>query len=108
MSRTYRCNKQKDSYLIVSNRVLSEWVNFGHENSLCINRDPTSKESIKRIARFHSDARHFFYQYKGPGWFYNIMQRQYRTLVKTELSNFYKDADYEIQLLRKPYREYWT
>lgn len=108
MSRTYRFKKENDSYLVEYNRVLTEWIWVGGYYSLRIPIDPTSKESKKRLVRFHSDAKKYFWVHKGPGWFHNITQRKYRTLVKSKLSKFYKDPEYEIQLLRKPYREYWN
>ena len=105
MSRTYRC--KKDPYLIRENRILMnyEWIGFRIYRS---DIDPNSKEGKKALARFHSDAKHFLYEWKGPNWFHNMYaQRPYRRDCKKQIKKFMRNPDYEIQIRNKPYREYW-
>lgn len=108
MSRTYRCKKNK--HLIQENRILEKRVwnstKFWDYNTIQI--DPKSKEGKKALARFHSDAKHFLYQWRGPSWFHNTTaQRPYRRDCKKQIKKFMNDPDYEIQIIRKPYRQYW-
>jgi hypothetical protein len=108
MSRTYRLKKHDDKYLEDYNSVLTEWIWTDRRYLLKVQKDPNSKEAKQRIAMFHSDSKKYFWDYRGPGWFHNITQRSYRTLVRKEIYKFLKDEEYEIQLRRKPHREYWT
>jgi hypothetical protein len=107
MSRTYRL---KEKYLIDENSVLSDWDRIGRyfHQWTRIDIDPNSKEGKKKLARFHSDAKHHFHKWRGPNWFHNMYaQRPYRRNCKHQLRKVLKDPDYEVQIRRKPYREYW-
>lgn len=82
-----------------------DWVGFRIYRS---NIDPKSKEGKKSLARFHSDAKHMIYNWRGPSWFHNTTaQRPYRRNCKEQIRKYIRDSDYEIQIIRKPYREYW-
>ena len=105
MSRTYRF--KKDPWMIEYYSILVDWNYYKYYlTKFYISKD--SVEGRKKIAKFCSDSKRGFCDYKGPSAFHNINQRSYRTLVKEEICKYYKDPEYEIQLLRKPYREYWT
>ena len=108
MSKTYRLNKHNDKYLEDHNNILTDWIWTDRYYVLKVYRDPNSKESKERLAMFHSDSKKYFWDYRGPGWFHNITERSYRTLVKKEIHKFLKDEEHEIQLRQKPHREYWT
>jgi hypothetical protein len=107
MSRTYRF--KKDTYM--EEGILSDWY-IPDPRDYCWIRflhDPSSDEGKKRLAKFHSDNKRGFYNYVGPGWFHNMYsQRPYRRNAKKQIHRFMCEEEYEVQLLRKPKREYWT
>ncbi len=99
MSRTYRF--KKSPYKIQEDRILYDW-----RNDLVV--DPDSVEGKQRLARFHSDAKQYAWIKFGPMWFYNLYcQRPYRRNAKYQIQRYMRDEDFEIQLIRKPSREYW-
>lgn len=105
MSRTYRF--KKDTYM--NEGILSDWVINGGFFWIRFLHDPESKEGKKRLAKFHSDCKRGFYNYVGPGWFHNMYsQRPYRRNAKKQIQLFMRDEDFEVQILNKPKREYWT
>lgn len=105
MSRTYRLTKDKH----LSKWVLTEWKHTGNFVWFKDYHDPKSKEGKKRLAKHHSDAKWLFYNNRGPGWFHNFYsQRPYRRDAKNQLHRYTRDEEFEVQLLRKPKREYWT
>jgi ATPase subunit of ABC transporter with duplicated ATPase domains len=66
-----------------------------------------SEEGKKRLAKFHSDKKWRYWNHIGPGWFHNLYsQRPYRRDAKRQIKR-YIDNDIDVQLLRKPKREYW-
>ena len=122
MSRTYRF--RHDEWKIKSNCVLMEWdYNIGQYNSedyeLKQYHDhgirsfykfvfyADSEEGKKRLAKFHSDRKWRYWNHIGPGWFHNLYsQRPYRRDAKRQIKR-YIDNDIDVQLVRKPKREYW-
>ena len=121
MSRTYRF--RHDDWKIKDNWVLSEYdlrgIVYNPENceivqcakygvvAWKITFYPYSKEGKKRLAKFRSDAKCKYWNHKGPGWFHNLFsQRPYRRDAKNQIKR-YIDNDIDVQLLRKPKREYW-
>ena len=106
MSRTYRL---KEKYLVHENSVLEYWDRRGRwPDWKLVKLDPNSKEGMRRLAKFHSDAKYHFHNWRGPGWFHNMYaQKPYRRNCKRQLQKAMNDPDYEVQLRRRPYREYW-
>jgi hypothetical protein len=122
MSRTYRF--RHDDWKINSNNVLSDWDrrcdqynpedyeinrcdNYGIRNWYKIVFYANGKEGKKRLAKFRSDAKCRYWNHRGPGWFHNLFsQRPYRRDAKNQIK-LYIDNDIDVQLLRKPTREYW-
>ena len=122
MSRTYRF--RRDDWKINSNNVLSDWDrrcdqynpedyeinrcdNYGIRNWYKIVFYANGKEGKKRLAKFRSDAKCRYWNHRGPGWFHNLFsQRPYRRDAKNQIKR-YIDNDIDVQLLRKPKREYW-
>ena len=105
MSRTYRF--RKSNYKIHEDRVLIryDWRNCDYTFT---HIDPDSKEGKERLARFHSDVKKRAWIKFGPMWFYNLYcQRPYRRNAKYQIQRYIKDTEFEIQLRRKPSREYW-
>lgn len=107
MSRTYRLKKDKH----LSKWVLIDW--HFTDRAGCVwykeYHDAKSTEGKKRLAKHHSDAKWLFYNERGPGWFHNYYsQRPYRRDAKNQLHRYVREEDFEVQLLRKPKREYWT
>ena len=106
MSRTYRFRKDK---WIEKDGILSDrdW-DWRRRIVTIVNIDPKSKEGKKRLAKLHSDKKYYFYNSKGPNWFYNMYcQRPYRRDCKEQLRRAMYDDGYEVQIRNKPYREYW-
>jgi hypothetical protein len=126
MSKTYRF--RHSNWKIKTSRVLTEWT---HRLDLCVNLynsedyyiresncygmanchelvfNANSKEGKKRLAKFHSDRKRYYWNHRGPGWFHNLYsQRPYRRDAKRQIKR-YIDNDIDVQLLRKPKREYW-
>ena len=109
MSRTYRCKKEKDRYLLEYNRVLEEWI-WDRVNYRSYYRpiDPNSKEGKKRLGKYYSDRPKCIRNWNGPNWFQNIYsQRPYRRDCKNQLRKFMYDNEFEVQIIRKPYREHY-
>lgn len=106
MSRTYRL---KEKYLVDDNLVLNGYERIeGTYRWERVEIDQYSKEGKKRLARFHSDSKSHFHNWRGPNWFHNMYaQRPYRRDCKRQLQKAMNDPDYEVQIIRKPYREYW-
>jgi hypothetical protein len=122
MSRTYRF--KHDKWKINSNCVLTEWDSrldlynpddyyirefycYGITNCHKLVFDPNSKEGKKRLAKFRSDTKWRYWNHVGPGWFHNLnSQRPYRRDAKRQIKR-YIDNDIDVELLRKPKREYW-
>jgi hypothetical protein len=106
MSRTYRL---KEKYLVDNNSVLTRYERIKRTYRWeIIKIDQYSKEGKIRLARFHSDAKHYYHNWRGPNWFHTMYaQRPYRRDCKRQLRKVMNDPDYEIQIRRKPYREYW-
>lgn len=105
MSRTYRFKKTKH----LSTWVLSEWKHTDVWTWYKVHHDPKSKEGKRRLAKHHSDKKWMFFNYRGPNWFHNLYsQRPYRRDAKNQIHRCIYDEDYDVQLLRKPKREYWT
>lgn len=106
MSRTYRL---KEKYLVDDNRVLEYWDRRERwPDWKLVELDPNSEEGKKRLAKFHSDAKYYFHNWRGPNWFHNMYaQKPYRRNCKRQIQKAMNDPDYEVQIRRKPYREYW-
>ena len=111
MSRTYRFRKEKDNYMINKSGILNELVllsKFSWSYTR-IQLDPKSKKARKKLAKFHSDKKHGYWDNKGPSWFHReYAQCPYRMYCKQEIHKFFRDEEYEIQIRNKPFREYWT
>ena len=105
MSRTYRFKKAPH----LSSCALSEWKHTDVWSWYRVYHDPRSKEGKKRLARHHSDCKWMFFNHLGPGWFHNLYaQRPYRRDAKKQLHRYVREEDFEVMLLRRPKREYWT
>lgn len=107
MSRTYRF--KKDKWMIKDCRILFDYVwDTTSWTSIRTPIDPKSNRGRTELARFHSDAKRGVMLWKGPMWFHNMYaQRPYRRDCKRQIKKLMSDADYEIQIKKKPYREYW-
>lgn len=124
MSKTYRF--KRDKWLIKDNSILSAWDTleklkkykdgdisnwscYGMTHFYELRFRPDSEEGKMRLAKFHSDAKWHYWNHTGPGWFHNLFsQRPYRRDAKRQLQRYMLDDEFEVQLLRKPKREYWT
>ncbi len=105
MSRTYRF--KSSSYMGAD--VLGEWCMTDNWTWYRVKHEPSSKEGKKRLARHRSDKKWGFYKSIGPSWFHNMFaQRPYRRDIKKQLHRYVREEEFEVQLLRRPKREYWT
>ena len=105
MSRTYRFKKAKH----LSNHVLWEWKCTENCVFYVVEHDPKSKEGKKRLAKHQSDKKWMFYNVWGPSWFHNLYaQRPYRRDAKNQIHRCIREEYFEVSLLRRPKREYWT
>lgn len=107
MSRTYRCKKEK--WLLEENRVLEGYVwDRTTFRSYYFNIDAESKEGKRRLAKYYSDNPRCIRNWSGPGWYHNIFaQRPYRRDCKRQLRKAMYDDEFEVQIRRKPYKEYY-
>jgi hypothetical protein len=110
MSRTYRRTGDKNRH--ESRWALSEWewidLPDGSRFMSRVRIDPKSDDGRKRIAQFHSDAGHYWMQWRGPSWFHReYSQAPYRARCKQAIKRFFKNQDDEPVLESKPGREYW-
>lgn len=104
MSRTYRFKKAKYKTKI----ALLDWVWLTPVTLHKVYCDPKSEEGKKRLARCCSDKKWSFYNWKGPSSFHTLFsQRPYRRDVKAQIHRSLRDEDFDVQILRKPKREYW-
>jgi hypothetical protein len=110
MSRTYRFNKGKDSYLVDKSWILKDYVSddaFGWRKSRKNFTDPKSVEGKVRLARFHSDMKYGVMIGNGPSWFNRLFaQKPHRQNARRELHKFNRNPDHEV-IICKPSQIYW-
>lgn len=103
MARTYR-----RKHLQPERWVLREWVNDESDTYAFRRIDPKSVEGKKRIALYHADSDHYFYNGIGPSWFYTLFcQKPYRQRARQELHKFKRNPEYEVLIEDKPHQIYW-
>ena len=106
MSRTYRFNKNADW---MERDVLRDLVRL--EKTWHWVRQPierNSREGRKKLAKFHSDKKHHWMNYRGPSWFRReFAQKPYKVRAKAELHRYMRDPDYEVVIESMPHLPYW-
>lgn len=108
MSRTYRFRRGKSRHLTDKSLIYAHFV-IGSEfiRWFWCDIDPKSDLGKKYLALSRSDKKKYIMISAGPGHFHAIRESGYRTKIRNEISNFLKNEEYEIQLRRKPHRDYW-
>jgi hypothetical protein len=72
-----------------------------------VNHAWLTEEEVKvNLRRNYTDCGYSYHSMPSK-WFRNNEQRSFRTYAKTELSRFYKDNDYELQIRRRHMRDWW-
>ena len=68
----------------------------------------SSAQGRKKLARFQSDAKKYWMNWRGPAWFHNTFsQRPHRRRASAELKKFMQDPEHEVMIENKPRRLYW-
>lgn len=120
MSRTYRRrHTTKNGMWSDLEWFTSEWVYpFADDSiyswprySLRVPFEKNSFEYRKGKAEFHSDAGTTSFKEPGPGWFRRMHFKRYKMKVRTELTKYLKNTEYEVDLhdsTEKYKMDYWT
>lgn len=88
--------------------VLRELVKVGPCCWIYVPIDRHSEQGRKMLARFHSDKKDYWMNWRGPSWFHNTFsQRPHRRKAKRELQKYLFDPEHEVMIEDMPYREYW-
>ena len=88
--------------------VMRELVRVGPWQWDYVPVDRHSEQGRKKLARFHSDKKDYWMNYRGPAWFHNVFsQRPHRRRAKREIQKYLRNNDYEVIIENKPHREYW-
>ena len=70
--------------------------------------DRNSEAGRRRLARFHSDKKQYWMNYRGPSWFRReFAQKPYKVRARRELNKFLRDPDHEVIIENKPHVPYW-
>lgn len=105
MSRTYRFRKNS-SWLEAD--AMSELVRVGPWQWHVAPIDRLSARGQKRLAKFHSDKKHHWMNWRGPSWFHNTYsQRPHRRRSRREIQKYLLDPEHEVIIESMPHREYW-
>lgn len=98
MSRTYRRKHGESPF----------WARTtcGYDSEGIWRRVPLEgDELVKSVAKYHSDSG---FGHGGPSkWFKTITHREFKRKSKEEIIRYYKDEEYEVQILNNPRWPYW-
>ncbi len=95
MSKTVRRNKGKP--------MPKDWFKYTYKKGFFY--ETPEEEYKKKVAIYHSDKAKWAYHVSH--WFRNDVEHGHRALIRQELSKFYKDTDYEVQVRNKPRLPWW-
>ena len=67
-----------------------------------------SREGRVKLAKFHSDKKDYWMNYRGPSWFRREFgQKPYKARVRAELHRYMRNPDYEVVIESMPHLPYW-
>lgn len=106
MSRTFRRKNETQEYWW----ILRDWVYDDNAyTGRRINISSKSKEGVKLLVRYHSDAGTHACREPGPAWWRNLTsQRPLRRNGKEQLRKFMLDEEFVVIIEAMPPLEYWT